>query len=223
MTDTQTDATQPLSVTMIADFACPWCRIGHANLDAAIEEWTGAPVQVTYLPFFLDPTLPPDGKNFREHLSAKFQGAPLDAMFERVSEAGARSGLTFRWDLVEKSPNTLLAHRAVYLAPDDSTAGFAKALYDAYFEHGRDLTDLDTILDIAAAAGIDRETLRYQLARGEGAREVESIARQVAQQGITGVPFFIFDGKLALSGAQPPGVILEALRQASEPALTPAD
>jgi predicted DsbA family dithiol-disulfide isomerase len=212
-----------LPVTMIADFACPWCRIGKANLDAAIAQWTGAPVDVIFLPFFLDPTIPAEGKNFREHLSQKFQGAPIDAMFERVSQAGAQSGLEFRWDLVGKSPNTTLAHQLIYIAPDESKSALSTAIYDAYFRDGKDITDLETLLDLAAANGLDRESIRQRLAAGEGANEVHSIARQVSQQGVTGVPFFIFDSKLALNGAQPAGVILEAMRQAAEPVAAPAD
>lgn len=222
MTDS-ISAAQTLPVTMIADFACPWCRIGKANLDAAIAQWTGAPVDITYLPFFLDSTLPAGGVDFREHLTQKFQGAPIDAMFERVSQAGAQSGLEFRWDLVGKSPNTTLAHQLVYVAPDEAKDALTKQIYDAYFLQGKDITDLDTLLDIAVASGLDRETYRQRLAAGEGANEVHSIARQVSQQGVTGVPFFIFDGKLALNGAQPAGVILEAMRQASEPVAAPAD
>lgn len=212
-----------LPVTMIADFSCPWCRIGKANLDAAISQWAGAPVDVTLLPFFLDSTLPAEGKNFREHLSQKFQGAPLDAMFERVSQAGAASGLEFRWDLVGKSPNTLLAHQLIYIAPEATKSLLATDIYNAYFLQGKDITDLETLLDLAEANGLDREPTRQRLQAGEGAAEVRSIAAQVSQQGVTGVPFFIFDGKLALNGAQPAGVILEAMRQAAEPVPTPAD
>lgn len=212
-----------LPVTMIADFSCPWCRIGKANLDAAVAQWTGAPVDLTLLPFFLDPTLPAEGKNFREHLSQKFQGAPIDAMFERVSQAGAASGLEFRWDLVGKSPNTLLAHQLIYVAPESAKDPLATDIYNAYFLQGKDITDLETLLDLAEANGLDRESTRQRLQAGEGAAEVRSIAAQVSQQGVTGVPFFIFDGKLALNGAQPAGVILEAMRQAAEPVSTPAD
>jgi predicted DsbA family dithiol-disulfide isomerase len=222
MTDPQLGrATLP--VTMIADFACPWCRIGKANLDAAIAQWTGAPVELTLLPFFLDPTLPAEGKNFREHMSEKFQGAPIDAMFERVSQAGSQAGLEFRWDLVGKSPNTLLAHQLIYIAPDTAKSKLSTDIYDAYFLQGKDITDLETLLDLAEANGIDREATRQRLQSGEGAIEVRSIARQVSQQGVSGVPFFIFDGKLALNGAQLSTVILQALTEAAEPVPTSAD
>jgi predicted DsbA family dithiol-disulfide isomerase len=214
---------ETIPVTMIADFACPWCRIGKANLDAALAEWTGAPVAVTYLPFFLDPTMPAEGKDFREHLSQKFQGAPIDAMFDRVSQAGQAAGLEFRWDLVGKSPNTTLAHQLIFIAPEESRGELSTAIYDAYFRQGKDITDLDTLVELAGAAGLDREAIRQRLLAGEGAAEVRSIARQVSQQGVTVVPFFIFDGRFALNGAQPSGVILEAILQASEPVLTPAD
>jgi predicted DsbA family dithiol-disulfide isomerase len=222
MTDSVLGA-ETLPVTLIADFACPWCRIGKANLDAAIAQWTGAPVDVTYLPFFLDPTLPAEGKDFREHLSQKFEGAPIDAMFERVSQAGANSGLEFRWDLVGKSPNTTVAHQLIYIAPDEAKGPLSTAIYDAYFREGKDITDLDTLLDLAAANGLDRASTRARLEAGEGAFEVRSIAQQVSQQGVTGVPYFIFDSKLALNGAQPAGVILQAMRQAAEPVAASAD
>lgn len=222
MTDPISSA-EPIPVTMIADFACPWCRIGKANLDTALAEWTGAPVEVTYLPFFLDPTLPAEGKHFREHLSQKFQGVPLDAMFDRVSQAGQAAGVEFRWDLVGKAPNTTLAHQLIFIAPETTRGQLSTAIYDAYFRQGKDITDLDTLVEIAGDAGLDRESIRQRLVAGEGAAEVHSIARQVSRQGVTGVPYFIFDSRLALNGAQPSGVILEAIRQASEPVLTPAD
>lgn len=221
MTDSLSGA-RALPVTMIADFACPWCRIGKANLDAAIAQWTGGPVELTLLPFFLDPTLPPEGKDFREHMSQKFQGAPVDAMFERVSQAGAQAGLEFRWDLVGKSPNTNLAHQLIYIAPDAAKSKLSTDIYDAYFQLGKDITDVDTLLDLAEANGLDRDATRKRLKAGDGATEVRSIARQVSQQGVSGVPFFIFDSKLALNGAQPSNVILEAMRQATEPVATPA-
>jgi len=222
MTDSHAGA-ETMPITMIADFACPWCRIGKANLEAAITEWTGEPVEVTYLPYFLDPTLPAEGKNFREHLTQKFQGAPIEGMFERVSQAGALAGLEFHWDLIAKSPNTTLAHQLIYIAPEDRQGPLATAIYDAYFRDGKDITERSTLLDLAAAHGLDRETTRQRLEAGEGAAEVHSIARQVAQQGVTGVPFFIFGNKLALNGAQPPSIILDAMRQAAEPVAAPAD
>ena len=217
------DDTNQLAITMVADFSCPWCRIGKANLDAAIAQRPDADVQVTYLPFFLDPTLPVEGKDFREHLSAKFPGVPLDAMFDRVSDAGTTAGIEFRWDLVSKSPNTLRAHQLIAIAPREVQGSLASDIYDAYFLEGKDITDLETLADLAAANGLDRAETRERLANGEGAADVLSVARQVSQQGVTGVPFFIFDGRLALSGAQPSGVLLEAMRQASEPVPAPAD
>ena len=214
---------ESIPVTMIADFACPWCRIGKANLDTALSGWTGSPVAVTYLPFFLDPTIPADGVNFREYLSQKFQGAPIDAMLDRVSQAGQTAGLEFHWDLVAKSPNTTLAHQLIFVAPENTRGELSTALYDAYFLQGKDITDLEILVALAGESGLDRDSIRQQLRSGEGAPEVQSIARQVSQQGVTGVPFFIFDSKLALNGAQPPAAILEAIRQVAEPALTAAD
>ena len=144
-------------------------------------------------------------------------------MFDRVSQAGRAAGVAFRWDLVGKSPNTTLAHQLIFIAPKEIRGELATAIYEAYFLQGKDITDLDTLVELAGGAGLDRDSIRQRLLAGEGAAEVHSIARQVSQQGVTGVPFFIFDGRMALNGAQPSGAILEAIRQVSEPALTPAD
>jgi predicted DsbA family dithiol-disulfide isomerase len=111
----------------------------------------------------------------------------------------------------------------IFIAPEETRGELSAAIYEAYFRKGKDITDLETLVDIAGAVGLDRESIRQRLLAGEGAAEVHGIARQVAQQGVTGVPFFIFDGRFALNGAQSSSVILEAIRQASEPALSPAD
>ena len=215
MTDSSSAST-PISVTMIADFACPWCRIGKANLDAALAQWTGAPVDVTYLPFFLDPTLPAEGKDFREHLSAKFQGVPLDAMFDRVSQAGAQAAdSSFRWDLVGKSPNTTLAHQLIFIAPDETRGALSTAIYDAYFRQGKDITDLDTLVELAGEAGSIASRCASGSPRAKAPPRSAASPARFPSRASPACPSSFSTASSRSTAPNPPGVILEAIRQAS--------
>ena len=139
---------------------------------------------------------------------------PLEQFFSAPRERGAAVGLTFNFDQIDKAPNTLLAHRLVYLAPPAQRGALLDALYSAYFELGRDVGDVDTLADIATAAGLaDAGTalLNSDIGTAKVLADVD-FARQV---GISGVPFFIVNDRLAFSGAQPPATILRVLRQAA--------
>jgi predicted DsbA family dithiol-disulfide isomerase len=125
-------------------------------------------------------------------------------------------GLTFNFEKIERAPNTLLSHRLVALAPEEKRQAVLDAVYEAYFEQGRDIGDLGVLLEVAAAQGMDAEAVGEQL-RGDVAREeVLAEARMAHQLGITGVPFFVLNGRYGLSGAQPPAVLLQAMKTAAE-------
>jgi predicted DsbA family dithiol-disulfide isomerase len=208
-----------MHIDLFSDTVCPWCRIGKRHLELALAEWgreTAEPVTLRYRSFFLDPTLPPEGRDFRAHMTAKGGGrVPLEQFFAAPRERGAAAGLTFNFEAIEKAPNTLLSHRLVALAPEATRGALLDALYAAYFEFGRDVGDLDVLAGLAAAVGLDAAATRAQLAGDAGAAEVLADVAFARQVGISGVPFFIFNERLAFSGAQPPDVILRVLRQAA--------
>jgi predicted DsbA family dithiol-disulfide isomerase len=208
-----------MHIDLFSDTVCPWCRIGKRHLELALAEWgreTAEPVTLRYRSFFLDPTLPPEGRDFRAHMTAKGGGrVPLEQFFAAPRERGAAAGLTFNFEAIEKAPNTLLSHRLVALAPEATRGALLDALYAAYFEFGRDVGDLDVLAGLAAAVGLAAAATRAQLAGDAGAAEVLADVAFARQVGISGVPFFIFNERLAFSGAQPPDVILRVLRQAA--------
>lgn len=208
-----------MHIDLFSDTVCPWCRIGKRHLELALAEWgreTAEPVTLRYRSFFLDPTLPPEGRDFRAHMTAKGGGrVPLEQFFAAPRERGAAAGLTFNFEAIEKAPNTLLSHRLVALAPEATRGALLDALYAAYFEFGRDVGDLDVLAGLAAAVGLDAAATRAQLAGDAGAAEVLADVDFARQVGISGVPFFIFNERLAFSGAQPPDAILRVLRQAA--------
>ncbi len=207
-----------MRIDLFSDVVCPWCRIGKRHLELALAEWAAEPAQpvtVVYRSFFLDPTIPPEGRDFRAHMLAKGGGrVALEEFFSTPRERGAAAGLTFNFEQIDKAPNTLLAHRLAYLTPPAQRGALLDALYSAYFEFGRDVGDVDTLAEIAIAAG-HPAAAEALLNSDAGTAEVLSDVAFAQQVGISGVPFFIVNDRLAFSGAQPPATILRVLRQAS--------
>ena len=178
---------------------------------------TGDDVRVVYLAFQLDPSTPIEGAPFRESLAAKFGGmAVVDQMTGRVTEAGAASGITFRFDRIAKSPNTILGHRLIALAPADKREALVDAYFRAHFEDGEDIGELDRLIAIAEGVGLDGADLRARLAAGEGSADVQADFDRARRIGVTGVPFFVFGGKYAVSGAYPPAELMRILDKVAE-------
>ncbi|WP_068635852.1 DsbA family oxidoreductase [Thauera butanivorans] len=215
-----------LNIDLVSDFVCPWCFLGKVRLDRAIEEVKASrpdlDIRINWLPFFLNPDTPEAGEPYREFLEAKF-GGPLkaDAVLAKVSEAAAEDGLTYAFEHIRTRPDTLQAHRLMYRsqAVGQTPAriqALAGALFAAHFQEGRDIGDKDTLADIAAANGERRDTVREWLDGREDIDKVRRMAEGVRRQGVEGVPFFIFNRKLAASGAQSAAVLGAAILQSLE-------
>ncbi len=203
-----------MRIDVYHDTACPWCRIGKRNLKTALAAWDGETVDVRYRTYFLDPTIRPDGEDFLTHMQAKGGGrVPSEQWFAGPREAGKRVGLIFNFDRISRAPNTLLSHQVIALTPPDKREAVTDAIYAAYFEEGRDIGDVNVLLDIAEAYGLDKQTLGAQLAQAEMRDQILAEAEQAMQLGVSGVPFFVINERYAFSGAQPPEVILRTLRQ----------
>jgi len=209
-----------MKIDLYSDMVCPWCRIGKKNMYDAIMAWaqeTNETIPVTYHAYQLDPTLPPEGKPFRQVMEAKMGGAErLNPMLQRVTEAGAAVGLTFRFDKVTRMPSTLMAHRITALLPEDRKQEWVDGAMRAYFEEGRDIADWSVLAGLLAEIGQDAEEIEGRLGAGEGSSEVERDFQTARDMGITGVPFFIINGKYALSGAYPSSQFLAAFRKIAQ-------
>lgn len=203
-----------MHIDVFQDTVCPFCRIGKKHLELALAQWDGEPVSVRYRPFYLNPSIPPEGYEFAPYMLAKGGGRMrLEDFFDAPRRMGEAVGLTFNFERITRAPNTELSHRLVALAPDDRRLEVIDAIYAAYFEFGRDIGDLDVLLDIAAECGLDAAELR-PLLEGDAARsEVEDDVEWARQAGISGVPFFIINDRYAFSGAHPPETILRVMRQ----------
>ena len=204
-----------MNIDVYHDIVCPWCRIGKANLETALRAWGDEPVNVTWRPFLLDRDVPAEGVPLRDFYVAKFGADNVAPMFERVKGAGRSAGLEFDFDRAIRAPSQE-AHRLVWLAPEDKKTAVLEGLQRAYFNEGKNIADRETLAGVAATAWMDRaETLR-RLRTDEGVAETEAAIEDAYRLGVTGVPFFVFDNRYALTGAQPPQTILAAMRQTVE-------
>ena len=202
-----------LSVDVISDVVCPWCFIGKRRLENAIAA-VGLPLRIRWRPFQLDPTIPPAGKDRRAYLEAKFGSAErIRQMQETIAATGAAEGIAFAFDKIAVSPNTLDAHRLVRWAGESGRQDeVVEALFRAYFLEGRNVGDHDVLADIAASAGMERESVAAWLASDQDRAAVSAEVEEAQRIGVTGVPTFILAARYALVGAQPAEEIAGALR-----------
>lgn len=213
-----------MQIDVVSDVVCPWCFVGKRRLDAALAGWRQArpgeaPPRVRWLPYFLNPDTPADGEPYRPFLERKFGGAAaVEAVWERVREAGAGAGIAFAFERIEKRANTLAAHRLIHRFQAEGVGdvqALVEGLFAAQFEQGRDVGDPAVLAEVAAAAGDDYARAASFLAGERYAEEVLAGAAQAQAMGIGGVPFFIFAGRLGVSGAHPPETLIEAMSQAA--------
>lgn len=188
-----------------SDVVCPWCYVGKRRFEAAVAAW-GGQVEVVYRPFQLDPTAPPGATQPVVDAYAKKFGGPERAaqIIAHLTQVAAESGLDLRLDRAQRA-NTLLAHRALWMAEHDPAADQAalkEQLLAAYFTEGRDIGDPDVVADCAGRAGMDAEALRTALDTDAGVAEVAEQLATAASHGITAVPTYVFDGRWAVPGAQ---------------------
>lgn len=206
---------EKLPIAIVSDLACPWCFIGKARLEKALESHgLTERVAITWLPYELNPDMPAEGMDRTAYLDAKFGAGKRKEIEIRLSEAALESGVIFNWARVTKSVNTRMAHMLVAAASTVQRGTEMKAaLFKAYWQDGRDIGDLDTLVAIAGEQGFDEQAAREELTNEELRETVIGLEAHAQQVGVTGVPFFIVDGKLAVSGAQTGDVWAQVFKQ----------
>jgi predicted DsbA family dithiol-disulfide isomerase len=207
-----------LTLDVFSDVVCPWCYLGKRRLERALSLVPELDVSVRWRPFQLDSTIPPGGIERRVYLERKFGGAEAIApTHRRMTEMGAAEGIEYHFERIERSPNTLDAHRAIRWA---ATAGheeeMVERLFRAFFSEGLDIGDHAVLSRLAAEAGLDESVIASRLATDE---DREAVAGEIAEAyriGVTGVPCFVVASRYAVTGAQAPETIANALRAVAE-------
>ncbi len=210
---------QKITIDVVSDVVCPWCYIGKRRLEKAINELKEEyEFEVNYLPFELNPNMPKEGRNQKEYLTEKFGGEDrYKQLTDNVAKVAADEGLHFDYDKQQNSPNTRDAHRLILLAKQEGVQAEVKeALLNAYFVKGVDLTKNENLVNVVSKAGLDREKATSLLSSDEGLAEVERLEQINVQRGVSGVPFYIVNGKYGISGAQPSSSFISAFKDIGE-------
>jgi predicted DsbA family dithiol-disulfide isomerase len=210
---------KPLKIDFVSDVSCPWCAIGLASLERAIERLDGeVKPELHFQPFELNPAMPAGGQDITEHLTQKYRTTPeqQQAARDAIRERGAAVGFEFRREGRGRIYNTFDAHRLLHwagLQDADRQRALKKALLGAYFTQGRSPADHDVLVQAAADAGLDAARAKEILAGEEYVQEVREREQFYQQQGIHAVPAVIVNDRHLIQGGQPPEVFEQALRQ----------
>jgi predicted DsbA family dithiol-disulfide isomerase len=211
---------QPVRVDVVSDIVCPWCFIGKKRLEKALTMTPGIPVEVHFRPYFLNDWIPLEGMSREQYLTTKF-GSPekYKGIAQRVGMAAASEGLVYASDKMKRQPNTRDAHRLIrWAGAIGKAAQMKQRLMDLYFTEGADLTDADVLVQAGADIGLDAAQVRADLASDKDVADIEAEVQMAKDAGIQGVPMFIFGGKFAVSGAQSPEYLAQAIARAAEDA-----
>lgn len=204
---------QPVRIDVVSDVVCPWCFIGKHRLEKALALRPDVPVEVHYRPYFLNDWIPREGISREEYLTTKFGSVDrYKGIAQRVGAAAAAEGLVYASDKMKRQPNTLDCHRLIRWAEAiGKSPEMKQKLMDLYFTQGADLTDRETLVKAATDVGLDAKTVRDALTSDKDVAEIEQEALAAKEAGIDGVPCFIFGGKFAVSGAQSPEYLADAI------------
>ncbi len=209
--------TDPVKLDILSDPICPWCYIGKANLDTVLLKRPDHPFQIEWHPFQLNFDMPPEGLDRRTYLEAKFGGREGAAKaYAPIVEAAEAAGLEIAWERIERTPNTLDAHRLIHWAGIEGRQTAAvSALFDAYFVRGEDLGRHAVLADVAERIEMDRDVVLRLLGTDADRAEVADRDAHARERGVTGVPTFVVAQTHAVPGAQPPDLWRQVLDELS--------
>ena len=204
-----------IKLDILSDPICPWCYIGKANLDRALEAHPDHPFAIEWHPFQLNPDMPEGGMDRRDYLETKFGGRENAVkVYSRIAEAAEAAGLSIDFGKIQRTPNTIDAHRLIHWAGLEGrqTAAVSR-LFKAYFEEGRDIGSAEVLLDIAEGIGLDREMVARLLDSDADVADIRARDAHTRERGVTGVPTFVVGNQHVVPGAQPPELWAQVIEE----------
>ncbi|MFV2035049.1 MAG: DsbA family oxidoreductase [Halocynthiibacter sp.] len=195
-----------VKLDILSDPICPWCYIGKAHLDRALDAHPEHPFEIEWHPYQLNPDMPAEGMDRRAYLEGKFGGQQgAVRAYAPVAERAEAAGLNIDFGAISRTPNTFDAHRLIHWAGlEGRQTAVVSALFRAYFNQGRDIGARDVLVAIAAECGLDREVITRLLATSADAEDIRARDASARERGVTGVPCFVIADQHVISGAQPP-------------------
>ncbi|WP_394199738.1 DsbA family oxidoreductase [Litoreibacter albidus] len=207
-----------IKLDIISDVICPWCYIGKAHLDRALEANPDHPFTIEWHPFQLNPTMPEGGMDRREYLEHKFGGKEgAVRVYGQIAEAAEAAGLDIDFGAIQRTPNTINAHRLIHWAGlEGRQTAVVSKLFKAYFKEGRDIGNTDVLLDIAETAEMDRDMVARLMATDQDVDDIRARDANARERGVTGVPTHIVASQHVLPGAQQPDLWASVIKDVNE-------
>jgi predicted DsbA family dithiol-disulfide isomerase len=207
-----------LTIDVVSDVVCPWCYIGKRRLERALAllavHHPDVDPQVRWHTFQLNPDIPPEGMSRADYVVNKF-GAGGVAKYEHIASVGKDVGIAFAFDKIIRQPNTVVAHSLIAVSePGLAQDAMVEALFKAYFLEGCDLTEASVLIDIAVSAGMERAEAEAHLQNAGLHSQTIDSDKAAREMGISGVPFFIFNRQVGLSGAHDGETLLQGMVEA---------
>ncbi len=202
-----------MQIDVIIDTVCPWCYIGQTRLARALAARPDLDVAFAWRPFQINPRMPPEGAERRSYMAAKFGGIQRAQRHSRsLEKSGRQEGIAFRFEAIERTPNTLNSHRTIAYADRFGIAGeMVDRLFRAYFVEARDIGDHATLIALGDELGLDAAALESYLTSDEDRARMIAEDDRARLLGVNGVPCYVIAGRYAVSGAQSPEVFLQVL------------
>lgn len=207
-----------IRLDIFSDPVCPWCYLGKANLDRALEAAPSHPFRVEWHPFQLNPDMPREGVLKRDYLAERFGGEKqVETIHDRLRQIAAQNGVALDPDVPKRIPNTLDAHRLIHWAGlEGRQTPVVAALFRAYWKEGRDIGNPGVLADIAGAEGMDRAVTLRLLESDADADDIRARDEDARRKGVSAVPTFLIAQQYVVSGAQPPDVWAKVIAELAE-------
>jgi predicted DsbA family dithiol-disulfide isomerase len=207
-----------IRIDIFSDTVCPWCYLGKRRFEMALAERSPYAVRVTYRPYELNPDMPLEGMDRAQYIKHKIgDPARVAAIEDALRRHGEAVGLSFRFDLIRRMPNSRGSHLLMaHAARRGLQASIKQRVMRAFFEEGVDIGDLEELVRLGVECGLAERDARAALVLREGQDGVVAAERHAAALGISAVPTFVFDGQYTLSGAQEPSTLVRVLDQVAD-------
>ncbi len=203
-----------IRIDIVSDTICPWCFIGKRRLEGALAQLPNVEASIHWRPFLLDKTIPEGGMDRQAYLARKFGADGAKHIYDRIRAAGAEEGISFAFEKIKKTPNTIDSHRLLHWADAEGKQdAVAERLFQLYFIDGADIGSHEILTSAASEAGMNGDVVRGRLPTDESRSLIQREVEEANAFGIDGVPCFIFNGQTYLPGAQSSEVLAEAIRR----------
>ena len=202
-----------IKIKVVSDTICPWCYIGKRNFDKALSLVPDVDVKFIYSTFQLNPDFPKEGVNRREYISRKFNNDHYISMKERIKSEALKSGISIINSNLDIIPNTFNSHRLIYWSKEENChLETVEMIFKSYFEESKDIGDINVLLDIAKKVGMDDKKIRNKFENDDDNSTIINEEQSNRENGVMGVPSYIIDDGITLTGSQPVDSIVKLLR-----------